>query len=195
MAEIAFKDLLWVLIIHDLLILSYHREDKGKNKWKHKHGWSILCVITYAIFIVSKHFSDWNHVFATTLHQRNITYTHIFTHMHNTNNQEHILEKSETLFLTPSCIHTSSQATRYKEGSMFSSRVARVTFSTGTEIPFLLPFSKSHFLQETFWNNPPSPHWPLPLWSAVRIINVALEGMLPHLASDLIYLNSSCLPN
>lgn len=93
----------------------------------------------------------------------NRTYMHIFTHMRNTNNQERILEKSETLFLTPSCIHTSSQATRYMEGSMFSPRVARVTFSTGTEIPILLPFSKPHFLQETFWNNPPSPHWPLPL--------------------------------
>ena len=95
--------------------------------------------------------------------------------MGNTNNQECILEKSETLFLTPSYIPTSSQATQTRRAPCVPHDLPMSHLSQESR-PHALIFLPilPHFLQETLWNNPPSPHWPLPPWPLARIISVAL---------------------
>lgn len=132
-------DFLWVLIIHDLPILSHHREDTGKNKWKYKHGWSILCVVTYVVFTVTKHFRlEW--CFCNNFALIQMQRTCIYSHVGNTSNQECILEKSETLSLIPSYFPTSSQATQTRRAPC----VPHDLPVSQDWDPMLLSFSQSH---------------------------------------------------
>lgn len=154
----------------------------------------MLCVTMGVIFMVPKHFSNWNHVFVTTLHNTNITYAHQSAHARYQSPRVYSWESWDVSSQPVMQSHLPSQVAWCVEGSTFPPCFAHVTSFPGTEIPTFLPFPKSHFLQETFWNNPPNSHGPLPLWPPARLISGAVAGLLPYLASDLIYMNSSCLP-